>query len=99
MLLHLQDAASFRLRTVDAGRLGHLVKRQRGAKVQMHVLDLHTQSTHFEIPTDLEGLKDSTGETLATSLDRAFRRVVDEAVAPAARETHKKAVSLYVSCR
>ena len=53
--------------------------------MQLHVLDFHTHSNHFEAPTDLEGLKDGSGETLATSLDRAYCRVVDEALAPAAR--------------
>ena len=85
VLLHLQDAAAMRLRTVNKNRLAGLVRRQRSAKVQLHVLDFHTHSNHFEAPTDLEGLKDGTAETLATSLDRAYRRVVDEALALAAR--------------
>ena len=85
MLLHLQDAAAMRLRTVNKNRLAGLVRRRRSAKVQLHVLVFHTHSNHFEAPTDLEGLKDGTAATLATSLDRAYRRVVDEALAPAAR--------------
>ena len=52
VLLHLQDAAALRLRTVNKGRLAGLVRRQRSAKVQLHVLDLHTHSSHFEAPTD-----------------------------------------------
>ena len=35
-------------------RFWRLVRRQRGAKVQMHVLDLHMHSSHFEAPIDLE---------------------------------------------
>ena len=50
VLLHLQDAASLRLRAVNEDRFQGLVRRQRTGKVQLHVLELHTAASHFEAP-------------------------------------------------
>ena len=84
-LLHIHDEATLRLRTF--GENDTKPTRSRSSMVQQHAVYLHSgEHSCTDVLTELDGLADKRGETIATSVDRVLRSVA-KIVGDAVQET------------